>query len=333
MKIKTQSEIMKSWGGNSSNPLVSICCATFNQVDFIESAIKGFLIQRTDFPFEIIIRDDCSSDGTVKILKKYKRKYPTIIRLILENENQFQKGVKPSQIFFTNSDAKYIAMCDGDDYWVDPTKLTKQVDFLENNADYVMVGHSCINLDYETGEKTQADFYKKDGSQKDLILGIVYAPTLTRVFRNIIPVLPIEFTKILHGDVFISAMLGVHGKYKYLKDIKPAIRLVSINGLASKVPSKNKSEDHMITFFWLYRYFKRMGLDSYAGRYYSMHFLWFKKRNLKFMQNQNYIDSIIQIKNTHGPQKIIELIDGKHLLKYANIILIKKIIKKIFFLK
>jgi glycosyltransferase involved in cell wall biosynthesis len=124
----------------SNNPLVSIGCITYNQVNYIKNTIEGFLLQRTTFPIEIIIHDDASNDNTQQIIREYEEKYPNLIGAIYQSENQYSKGVKPLiNIVFNKARGKYIAICEGDDYWIDPYKLQKQVDFLENNTEFGLV--------------------------------------------------------------------------------------------------------------------------------------------------------------------------------------------------
>lgn len=101
-------------------------------------------MQETSFEYEIIIHDDASNDGTREILEEYASKYPTLFKLILQDENQYSKGIDVMAILFSYATGKYIAMCEGDDYWTDPLKLQKQVDFLENNPDYVLTTHYYI---------------------------------------------------------------------------------------------------------------------------------------------------------------------------------------------
>lgn len=115
-------------------PLVSICCTTYNHGKFIQDAIEGFLMQKTNFPIEIIIHDDASTDNTATIVKQYAEKHPGLIITILQTINQYSQGIKPWPNFvFPKARGKYIALCEGDDYWTDPLKLQKQVDFLEGN--------------------------------------------------------------------------------------------------------------------------------------------------------------------------------------------------------
>lgn len=113
---------------------VSVVCITYNQAEYIRDAINSFLMQKTDFNYEIIIHDDASTDQTIEILKYYERTYSDIIRVIYEEENQYSKGVNISDTLFKLAKGKYIAFCEGDDFWTDKSKLQKQYDYLERNA-------------------------------------------------------------------------------------------------------------------------------------------------------------------------------------------------------
>jgi len=125
-----------------TNPLVSICCITYNHKEYIRDAIEGFLIQKTNFPIEIIIHDDASMDGTAQIVKEYANKHPDLFVTILQKENQWSKGIRPSPTYvWPRSRGKYIAICEGDDYWTDPSKLQKQVDFLEEHDSFSFCVH------------------------------------------------------------------------------------------------------------------------------------------------------------------------------------------------
>ena len=131
--------------------LVSICCQTYNHVGFIEEAVESFLMQKTDFRFEILIRDDASTDGTTKIVQKYAFKFPELIKLLTYEENQYKKGISPFPDNVRRAQGKYIAICEGDDYWTDPLKLQKQVDYLEenNNCSLVFTNYS---VEYDNNE-------------------------------------------------------------------------------------------------------------------------------------------------------------------------------------
>ena len=124
------------------DPLVSIRCAVYNHEPYLRQCLDGFVMQQTTFPFEAIVHDDASNDGSAAIIREYAEKYPDIIKPIYEAENQYSKrDGSLARIIDTamHPNAKYIAICEGDDYWIDPLKLQKQVDFLEKNPSYNMV--------------------------------------------------------------------------------------------------------------------------------------------------------------------------------------------------
>lgn len=127
-----------------NKPLVSVCCITYNHENYIRDAIESFLMQKVTFPLEIVIHDDHSSDNTAEIVKEYADKYPCLIIPILQSVNQYSLGIKPfSGVVFQRARGKYIAICEGDDYWIDPYKLQKQVDFMEQNTGFGLVHGDC----------------------------------------------------------------------------------------------------------------------------------------------------------------------------------------------
>lgn len=137
----------------SNKTLVSISCMTYNHKVFIRQCLDGFMMQRCSFKFEVLIHDDASTDGTQDIIREYETRYPDIIKPIYQKENQYSKGIDPNVKYnFSRAKGKYIAMCEGDDYWTDPYKLQKQVDFLESHPDYVMCSHKYQIYEQESNE-------------------------------------------------------------------------------------------------------------------------------------------------------------------------------------
>lgn len=133
----------------SDRPLVSICCVTYNHAPFIRKCLDGFLMQETSFPVEILIHDDASTDGTDEIIREYSGRFPDVIYPLFESENQYGKG-QHNEIDFYNyrrARGKYIAYCEGDDYWTDSRKLQKQVDFMENHPAFSVCFHRCQYYD------------------------------------------------------------------------------------------------------------------------------------------------------------------------------------------
>ena len=132
---------------NMTNYTVAVWCITYNQKDFIKDALNGFVMQKTNFPFVVIVHDDKSTDGTTDIILEYAQKYPEIIIPVIETENQWSKGGLKHIVNIMNSRyriGKYIAFCEGDDYWTSPDKLQIQIDFLESHPDYSMCFHSAV---------------------------------------------------------------------------------------------------------------------------------------------------------------------------------------------
>jgi glycosyltransferase involved in cell wall biosynthesis len=127
-------------------PLVSICCETYNHEKYIRDAIDGFLMQKTDFAYEIIIHDDASTDQTADIIRSYADNNPNIIP-ILQAENQHSKGVRILSTFvYPIVRGKYIALCEGDDYWTDPGKLQKQIDYMEEHPECTLCVHASSDI-------------------------------------------------------------------------------------------------------------------------------------------------------------------------------------------
>ena len=138
-------------GPIEGEPLVSVCVITYNHGKYIRQCLDGILMQKVNFPYEILIHDDASPDDTADIIREYWEKYPTVIKPILREENQYSKGVDVSRFNFNRAKAKYIAHCEGDDYWTDAGKLQMQVDFLEEHGEYIACVHR-VNIINEIGE-------------------------------------------------------------------------------------------------------------------------------------------------------------------------------------
>lgn len=135
---------------------VAIHCFVYNHEPYLRDCFEGFVMQQTDFPFVAIVHDDASTDGSAAIIREYEEKYPHIFKPIYETENQWQKHdgsldrIMNEAIDATG--AKYVAMCEGDDYWTDPLKLQKQVDFMEANPEYSLCFHKVRTLDVQQGD-------------------------------------------------------------------------------------------------------------------------------------------------------------------------------------
>ena len=138
----------------ANNVMVSVYCLAFNHEKYIRSALDGFVSQKTNFPYEVFVHDDASTDGTAAIIREYARKYPAIIKPILQQENQYSQGIKIMHThILPRMSGKYIACCEGDDYWCDPDKLQMQVDFMENHPEYAACVHNTLRKDMADGSE------------------------------------------------------------------------------------------------------------------------------------------------------------------------------------
>ncbi|WP_298718252.1 glycosyltransferase [uncultured Oceanisphaera sp.] len=184
----TEDEIISNWKGDINKPIVSICCITYNHKDYVGQAISSFLMQKTEFPFEVLIHDDASIDGAIDVIRMYAEKYPKIIRLIVQEENQYSKGVRliAPRFLFPISKGKYIALCEGDDFWTDCNKLQKQYSFLENNLEYQMHTHLVDILDSTCNKKAKSKYSKVRFGTHDFksVLKNQFIPTLSIFCRN-----------------------------------------------------------------------------------------------------------------------------------------------------
>lgn len=203
-------------------PLLSIFCLTYNHEHYIKNALDGFTSQQTNFCFDIYIHDDCSLDNTVQIIKEYKKKN-NHINLLCEAENQYVKG---GNIWsrFPIVKSKYIAICEGDDYWTDPLKLQRQVDFLETHAEYSMSTENGLVINASGCMYNFSNNDTKDVIMKELLYQRQF-PTASVVMRNK------YFREILNFDfpvfdTFIWTYMSQKGKIHYRNIISSVYRRI-----------------------------------------------------------------------------------------------------------
>lgn len=190
--------------------MVSISCTTYNHVQYIRQCLDGFLMQECNFNYEILIHDDASTDGTIDIIKEYQEKYPEIIKPYIQKENQWSKGVRGmnAKYNFSRAKGKYIALCEGDDYWTDPLKLQRQVDFLKSNEEYILSTENAIVLDSIRNTTNNFFIIKERSLNVDIfqLLEKRIFTTASVVFRNI------TFPQFYGGDIVMWIFLLTQGK-------------------------------------------------------------------------------------------------------------------------
>jgi len=222
-----------------TNPVVSISCVAYNQEKFIRDAIEGFLMQETTFLVEINIHDDASTDNTAKIIREYEEKYPQVqFNPIYQTENQYSKRDGTiRRIQYGRVKGKYYSICEGDDFWTDPLKLQKQVDFMEQNEDYSLVHTDHSYKDEETGQLIKARWnnsgrvYQEEENCAPLILSDEYDITTctalvrTKLVKKILKEYPHDFSeKYIIGDNQVWFHLARMGKIKFMTEVTATYR-------------------------------------------------------------------------------------------------------------
>ena len=209
-----------------TQPLVSTSTLTFNHAPYIRECIEGILMQKTTFPVRVVIFDDCSTDGTREIVKEYESRYPKLIIGIYPVKNTYNKperkdALKPRDA--ARDAAKYVAACEGDDYWTDPLKLQKQVEFLEANQDYSMCFHGAM-LVYEDCQTSKPfrEIETREYSGVEILREWTIA-TASVVFRKEAYV-PKSHPDFLYGDIILFLSLAENGKIMGMSDIMSVYR-------------------------------------------------------------------------------------------------------------
>lgn len=233
------------------NPILSICCMVYNHEKYIRQCLDGFVMQQTEYPFEILVHDDASIDNTPHILKEYELKYPHLFKCVYQTENQFNKHNALTNILFPMVRGKYIALCEGDDFWIDESKIQLQVDFLENNPDFsfcfhkVIVKNEIANIKYEYPLPPRSILEFSD------ILAKHYIATCSLMFRfSFLPFpLPQWFENSKIGDIPIELMLADRGKVYFFQQEMGCYR----RNILSLTSSKEQIKNGRSYFLYIYK--------------------------------------------------------------------------------
>jgi len=245
---------------------VSVCVPTFNHKHYISRMLDGALEQKTTFPFEIVIGDDGSTDGSQDIIRSYQEQYPDIITAFLHTENQ--GPFEPREFAGRNNvlqllkacQGQYVAMCEGDDYWTDPYKLQKQVDFMESNPDFSICHHNML-VTYEDGSESHT-FNKENqaliSTMDDILQDRWFMATASWLYRNYF--LTENFAEwhatAAAGDWALSIQLAAKGKIAYLPEVMGVYRkhsagLSNVHSHSNKWFLRNRKEMFENVNVWL----------------------------------------------------------------------------------
>lgn len=243
------SEIVDSW--SNGEIIVSVICPAFQHEAFIKDALNGFLAQRTSFKFEVIVRDDCSTDRTAEIIKKYEDNYAGIVKGIYEPFNKWP-SVKAAPVLRAAAKGKYIAICEGDDYWIDEYKLQKQVEYLEAHSEVSFLETHCVWVE---GEK--------------VIKASQAGGTRTVMHRNDVPI-PEKYTRFIYfGDGYLKALMRERGEFAILNDVTAVWRkhpggvFGSIVDNDSRILNLHRSQSQA----WIAQQFYDDGKTATANKY------------------------------------------------------------------
>ena len=229
--------------GNETVPLVSVSVITYNHEKYIRQCLDGILMQNVNFPYEVLVHDDASPDGTADIIREYEAKYPDIIKPIYQTENQYSQGRPVSKLNYDRARGKYLAFCEGDDYWTDPGKLQKQVDFLEAHPEYIACVHRVKVID-EFGNRNWSNGFARNYDTSDytlsdsenLMVSNGCAGHLSSlVCRNIFLTLPKDIYENYlnckaNGDTKLNLLLTLNGTIRRFDDTMSVYRHITSSG-------------------------------------------------------------------------------------------------------
>lgn len=259
---------------------VSVRLQTFNHGSYIREAVESVLAQRTSFRVELICGDDFSTDDTLKILKGYRDTENVTIKVLERTvgDGYWQKRRRLGRLYnFTNiienCSGQYVALLDGDDYWLDPYKLQKQVDFLETNPDCIACHHwhKYAIRDEKSGGfvlvdapiKGQGYFPEKKASVEKVFSNSMRLKSRTVMYRNVLNTFPSWFYKVAYGDVALSMLLGQYGDFGFIDEPMAVYRQTG-EGVSAFNPENTKEVyDHLIQWIRVWEF----GIKHYNGEY------------------------------------------------------------------
>jgi glycosyltransferase involved in cell wall biosynthesis len=233
----------------NETPILTIFCWTYNDVQFITKCIESVLEQITDFPVEIMVHDDASNDGTKEILIEYSLKYPSLFNNIFNEDNKWSKGINVSIPLFNKPKGKYISLLHGDDYWIDPYKLQKQVNFLESSTNYSFCFHK---IHYFNNDLLLGNYYKQPDSETlnlKQMLTNHYVPTSSVVLRKSMLKISEEiYTQMYFNDICLELFLSIEGPVFYFDQIMGVYRK-NCSSISNQIQYLLKGRNNLVKMY------------------------------------------------------------------------------------
>ena len=234
----------------NSQPKVIVRCLVYNHEPYLRDCLEGFVMQKTNFPFKAVVHDDCSTDNSAAIIREYAERYPDIIEPIYEEENQYSKkdgSLRRILDLATLKQNPYVAYCEGDDYWIDPYKLQKQVDFMDSHPECSM---TCSNAKVlrrdgwmSLEEKKKQDWFHHDESRyitaDDFLFNSGYTCTLllqTEILRKYSE----EGIKCVWADFALKTFAAIHGTVYCFAEETAVYRALALGAFTSRASSFSK---------------------------------------------------------------------------------------------
>lgn len=298
---------------NHKSPLVSILCHTYNHEAYIAQAIDSFLCQKTNFRFEICIHDDKSTDRTAQIIGDYKRKYPHLIKVITQSINQYSQGKVVSLLNFQQSTGEFLAFCEGDDYWTDPYKLQKQIDYLLNHVGCSLVAHAYLSKN----QLSKLSFRHQYSKENKIVESKEILESFNPIFhlnslvmkRVVVSSMPDFYKELGTIDYVIQFSALINGQIFYMKDFMSVYR----TGLNKSWTSMNAMN------------FEKLNQSYMKKRVFLEHFnLQTSAKYSKIIQKHlAYIDFMIKIRSKTKMRfsELYDFIENMPIMKKVQLIL------------
>ena len=319
---------------NNNEIMVSIVCTVYNHEPFLKSTLEGFISQNTNFKFEAIIHDDASTDNSAEIIREYQKKYPDIIKPIYQTENQYsQKRSILYNYLFPAAKGKYVAMCEGDDYWIDNHKLQKQIDYMESHPECTF----CFtNAKCEENGKISRNVipwcnYSVVSSNNNYnvkqLEELGYIPTCSFLFpRKCLDDMPVIDKKAFHGDGYLKLALTIQGYAHYIPETTCVYRFGVQNSSTTRWKNDAKVfSSYANKYALMYRELNRVTNYEYNDLFEDRAVSWeveniLKAKNYKKMKEKQY-------------KKYFKIRGKKALLRYYLICYFSPIYNLLKFLK